>query len=64
MFRGGRRHTNTHALAGETLWLAQDRRRVEGKGERVSHTNDEAKSTGPSGERRQLASSCAGVVHA
>lgn len=52
--------TQTHMfLPGETLWLVLDRG---GTGAGASHTNDEAKSTGPSGEGRQLGSSCAGVV--
>lgn len=52
--------TQTHMfLPGEALWLVLDRG---GTGAGASHTNDEAKSTGPSGEGRQLGSSCAGVV--
>lgn len=51
--------TQTHMfLPGETLWLVL----LDRGGAGASHTNDEAKSTGPSGKGRQLGSSCAGVV--
>lgn len=59
MFRGGRRHTNTHVLARRDSLAGAG---SGGTGAGASHTNDEAKSTGPSGEGRQLGSSCAGVV--
>lgn len=59
MFRGGRRHTNTHVLARrDSLAGAASG----GTGEGASPTNDEAKCTGPRGEGRQLGSSCTGVV--